>query len=162
GRCAAIAADYAWAGADEDDLFSAYCLTLVRGIAPREFMERIHARVIFDDLPLGDTFYDMSYGCWDLPYQGDVQFIVATTVAGACGEWTLAFEVNGHLGVTPELMAPVSAGTRLVSHRDNSGNGFGYFYWIEDGDIRLGFEPIFAYTRSGSTPDAVVADMREI
>ncbi|MEV5706414.1 DUF6461 domain-containing protein [Actinoallomurus sp. NPDC052274] len=163
GRPKAVAADYAWIGADEDGgLFSAYCLTLVRGITPREFMDRLGARIMFEALELADEFFDLSFQYWDQPHYGDVQFIGATTVAGDGGDWTLALEVNGHLGVTPSTMGPVSAGTRLVSHRYNGGNGVGGFSWIEDGDVRLEFEPLFAGNREGSTPDALLEDMRQI
>lgn len=144
GRPEAVAADYAWIGAEEDDgLFSAYCLTLVRGITPREFMDRLGARIMFDALRLGEEFTDLSFQYWDEPHHGDVQFIGATAVTGDGVDWTLALEVNGHLGVTPSVVVPVSAGTRLVSHRYNGGNAFGGFLWIEDGDVRLDFEPLF-------------------
>jgi hypothetical protein len=123
GRPKAVAADYAWIEAEEDDgLFSAYCLTLVRGVTPQEFMDRLGARMMFDALEFGEEFIDLSFQYWGEPHHGNVQFIGATTVAGDGGDWTLAVEVNGHLGVTPPVVAPVSAGTRLVSHRYNGGN----------------------------------------
>ncbi|WP_433173525.1 DUF6461 domain-containing protein [Actinoallomurus sp. CA-150999] len=163
GRPAAVAADYAWIGDDGGGgLFSASCLTLVRGVTPREFMDRLGARIMFDALELAEEFTDLSFQYWDEPHYGDVQFIGAMTVAGDGGDWTLALEVNGHLGVTPSVVVPVSAGTRLVSHRYNGGNAFGSFYWIEDGDIRLEFEPLFAHHREGSTPDALLEDMKQI
>jgi hypothetical protein len=162
-RPKAVASDYAWADDEAGSgggLFSAYCLTLARGLSPREFMDRLGARIMFDALKLGDQFFEISFDCWGEPHLGNVQFIGAATVAGDGGEWTLAMEVNGHLGVTPELAAAVSAGTRLVSHYENSGNG--RFCWIEDGDVRLEFEPLVACQRDGSTPDALLDDMRQI
>jgi hypothetical protein len=163
GRPKAVAADYAWIEAEEDEgLFSAYCLTLVRGVTPQEFMDRLGARIMFDALELGGEFTDLSFQYWGEPHHGNVQFIGATTVAGDGGDWTLAVEVNGHLGVTPPVVVPVSAGTRLVSHRYNGGNAFGSFYWIEDRDVRLHFEPLFACDRDGSTPDALLEDMKQI
>jgi hypothetical protein len=160
GRPKAVAADYLWA--EDDDLFSAYCLTLVRGITPQGFMDRLGARIVFDALKLGEQFTEISFDYWGEPHLGDVQFIGATTVAGDGGPWTLALEVNGQLGVTPELVVPVSADTRLVSHRYNGGNAVGQFCWIEDRDIRLDFEPLFASYRDGSTPDALLDDMQQI
>lgn len=159
----AVAADYAWIdGDDEGGLFEAYCLTLVRGLTPRAFLDRLGAELLFEELPLDERFFEISFEYWGAPHYGDVQFIGATTVPGDGGDWTLAVEVNGHLGVTDSVMAPVSAGTRLVSHRYNGGNGVGHFCWIEDGDPRLSFEPLFAWNRDGSTPDALLADLREI
>lgn len=160
----AVAADYAWVDSrtENDGLFSGYCMTLVRGLTPQAFMHRLGAQITFDALRLNQQFFDISFDYWDKPHHGKVQFIGATTVLGDGGDWTLALEVNGHLGVTPQLMAPVSAGTRLVSHYDNDGNGSGTFCWIEDGDIRLEFETLLASRRDGSTPDALLADMKQI
>jgi hypothetical protein len=157
-RAKAVAADYAWA--DDGWLFSAYCLTLVRGVTPREFMDRLGAHIAFDALQL-EQFAEISLDYWDDPDLGDVRLIGATTVAGDGDDWTLALEVNGFLGVTSELVIPVSAGTRLVSHY-SSGNGLGEFCWIENGDIRLEFKPVFAFRREGSTPDALLDDMEQI
>jgi Family of unknown function (DUF6461) len=42
---------------------------------------------------------------------------------------------------------------------DSSGNRF---YWIEDGDVRLYFEPLDPAYREGSTPDALAEVMREV
>ncbi|MEV5571726.1 DUF6461 domain-containing protein [Spirillospora sp. NPDC052269] len=162
GRSHAIAADYEWADDGGGGLFSAYCLTLVRGVAPDEFMRRLGARILHQARPLDLDFYETAFEYWDEPHYGNVQFIGATSVPGDGGEWTLAIEVNGHLGVTPNVICPVSAGTRLVSHRYNDGNGHGDFMWAEDGDVRLEFEPLFAWNRAGSTPDALLDDMRQI
>jgi hypothetical protein len=165
GRPRAVASDYAWADDEAESgggLFSAYCLTLVRDRSPREFMSRLGARIVFDALRLDDQFFEISFGYWGEPHLGNVQFIGAATVPGNGGDWTLAVEANGHLGVTPELAVPVSAGTRLVSHYRNSGNGSNRFCWIEDGDVRLEFEPLVACQRHGSAPDALLDDMRQI
>ncbi|WP_344548035.1 DUF6461 domain-containing protein [Actinomadura fulvescens] len=67
------------------------------------------------------------------------QFIGVTTVAGPGGRWTLALEVNGHPGVTAEAVAAVSAGTRIVAHRYNGGDGVGWFHRLQDGGVRLEF-----------------------
>ncbi|GAA4203018.1 DUF6461 domain-containing protein [Actinocatenispora rupis] len=158
-----VAADYAWVedGAD-GGLFSAYCLTLVRGVSPAEFLTRLGADVRPGPLPLGDEFVDLSFQYWGAPHYGDVQLIGATVARGGDADWTLAFEVNGHLGVTPSVMAPVAAGTTLVSHRYNGGNGVGWFHWLEDGVVRVEFEPLFATNRGGSTPDALLDDMARV
>jgi hypothetical protein len=162
GLSRAVAADYAWVeSSDHDWLFEAYCLTLVRGLTPQEFMERLGARILVDALPLGARFCELSNKYWEAPHVGAVQFIGATTVTGDGGDWTLAFQENGYLGVTPSAMGKVSVGTRLVSHFRNV-NAFDQFYWIEDGEVRVNFEPLFPYNREGLTPDALLEDMREI
>ncbi|RFU43092.1 hypothetical protein DZF91_03030 [Actinomadura logoneensis] len=158
----AVAADYSWTEDDDGGLFAAYCLTLVRGIGPDEFLRRIGARILHEALPLDEQYFESSFDRWEAPHYGNTQFIGATSVPGEGGDWTLAFEVNGHLGVTHELVVPASAGTRLVSHSYNEGNAHGYFMWVEDGDVRVEFEPLFADVREGRTPDALLDDMRGI
>jgi Family of unknown function (DUF6461) len=56
------------------------------------------------------------------------------------GEWALGIEPNGFLGVTDEAVVPLSARATLVSHYRNFNAG-GSFLWIEDGDVRLRFNP---------------------
>lgn len=58
-RPRAVAADYAWA--ESDGLFSAYCLTLVQGVTPQGFMDRLGARTGFDVLRLGEQFTEISF-----------------------------------------------------------------------------------------------------
>ncbi|MBJ8342430.1 hypothetical protein JGU71_26415 [Antrihabitans sp. YC3-6] len=125
-------------------------------------MNRIGAQILFDALPLGPQFTESSYDLWEAPDFGKMQFIGATTVPGDAGDWTLGVELNGQLGVTRELATAASAGTTLVSHRYNGGNGVGSFRWFEDGELQLGFEPLFAFHRSGSDPDACRDDMEQI
>jgi hypothetical protein len=67
-------------------------------------------------------------------HPGEVLFIGATSV----DDWVLAVEPNGFLGVTEQIIVPLSAGTRLVSHFRNV-NAVDRFYWVEDGDVRVQF-----------------------
>ncbi|WP_069167993.1 DUF6461 domain-containing protein [Nocardia altamirensis] len=158
GPSTAVAADYEWIGDLYQKLFHGYCLTLVREVTPREFMDRIGAQITFDALPLGKQFSDISWRR-DEPDSG--HFIGATTVAGADGDWTLALEMNGgYLGVTEEIIGPVSAATTLVSHYHCV--GLGRFRCFEDGALRLGFEPLFSSDRWGSNPDGCLEQMRQI
>jgi hypothetical protein len=94
-------------------------------------------------------------------HEGKRLLIGVTAVPGDGGDWALGFEFNGYLGVTEELIVPLSAGTRVVSHY-SSVAGPDQFYWVEDRDIRLHFDPIEPAYRDGSTPDAVVDVMREV
>lgn len=160
---AATAADYAWV-AEDPAIFEAYCLTLARGLAPAEFLTRIGAR---PDAPRTgiSALYEPSYDVWAdnerrASYQDFSLFIGVTAVPGDGGDWALGVEINGHLGVTPEVIVPLSAGTRLVSHYLNQARF--QFYWVEDGHIRLDFEPASPAYREGSTPDALEDVMREV
>jgi hypothetical protein len=155
---AATAADYAWVA--EDPIFEAYCLTLARGLTPAEFLARLGARPEAPRTGIS-ALYEPSYDVWaDNEQAGQYLFIGATPVSGNDSDWVLGVEINGHLGVTPKAIVPLSAGTRVVSHSRNV-NAVHRFYWIEDGDIRLHFEPLFPAYREGSTPDALVDVMRE-
>ncbi len=80
----------------------------------------------------------------------------AMSVRCCDGPWTLAVEINGFAGTLGKLMAPASAGTRIVSHFTNM-KGHRLSSWWEDGELRTRFE--WPHNRSGSTPDALVDAM---
>ncbi|WP_329179657.1 DUF6461 domain-containing protein [Streptomyces decoyicus] len=149
----ATAADYAWLDEDLPGLTEAYCLTLVRGLTPEEVLRRIGAR---GELRITgvEELAAPAYDAWD-EYDGERMFVGVTSV----GDWALMMEYNGYLGVTDEVSVPLSRGTRLVSHFRNV-NALDHFDWIEDGDIRVTFEPLFANQRHGSAPDSLVEEMR--
>ncbi|MEO3874031.1 DUF6461 domain-containing protein [Nonomuraea sp. B12E4] len=63
--------------------------------------------------------------------------------------------------MAPKAIVPLSAGTRLVSHSRNV-NAVGYFHWVEDGEIRLSFDPLFPSFRRGSAPDELSAMMQRV
>jgi hypothetical protein len=159
---AATAADYAWVAGEG---FEAYCLTLARGLAPAEFLARLGARpeaprtgITALYVPSFDVWADNEQIAAGQPFS---LFIGVTAVPGDGGDWALGVEINGYLGVTPHAIVPLSAGTRLVSHYRNVNAG-DRFYWVEDGDIRLCFEPLEPAYREGRTPDALVDIMQEV
>ncbi|PZG07061.1 DUF6461 domain-containing protein [Nonomuraea aridisoli] len=115
--------DYAWFSRERfPGLANAYCFTYVRGLTPEELVTRLGVRVedcfrmTLDELIRGQTF-------------GTV----------AIGDWVLLVEAYGGLGVTEEIIMPLSAGTRLVSHFYLDVDGMDYFHWIDDGKIRFEF-----------------------
>jgi hypothetical protein len=95
----------------------------------------------------------------DAPGSGSQSMIGVTAVPG--GDWALGIESTGFLGATEEVVAALSAGTMLVSHYQNFNAG-GNFYWVEDGEIRLQFDPLDPAWRAGSSPDALVSVMRQV
>jgi Family of unknown function (DUF6461) len=152
-----VAADYAWFEERLPGLAEASCLTLVQKLTPEQVLARVGGRLEAPRSGVGDLF-GPSMKLWENhPESG--MFIAVTTVPG--GDWALAVEVNGYLGATEEVIESLSAGTRLVSYY-TSVVGPGRFYWAEDGDIRLNFNPVEAAYRDGSTPDAVLDAMAEI
>jgi Family of unknown function (DUF6461) len=98
----------------------------------------------------GEPLFEPSMMLWDDYPQGGL-LIGVTTVSSAGIDWAMGVEVNGFLGVTEDLIVPLSAGTRLVSHSRNI-ELVDRFSWVEDQDIQLHFEPRSSCYREGSTP----------
>lgn len=148
--------DYLWFEQMFPDLSEAYCITLVQDVTPAGLLDRfgvVGDRV--DRIGVGELI-DPSYAVWEA-HDGDAQLVSATAV----GDWALAVESNGYLGVTEELLGRLSAGTRLVSHFRNV-NAVDRFYLVDDGRIRLDFEPLFAWYRSGCDADGYVDLMQAV
>ncbi|MDH6520325.1 hypothetical protein M2163_002693 [Streptomyces sp. SAI-135] len=145
------AADYAWLKERYRFLMEAYCVTLVRDIAPEGLLGELgaegHGRVVGVD-GLSGPAYELS---------GPSRMFVG---AAAVDDWTLMVEFNGCLGVTDQAMLPLSRGRRIVSHFLNV-NAVDRFCWYQDGDLRLDFQPLFADERYGSRPDELLTEMRE-
>ena len=156
----ASADDYAWfRDYRRGSLHEMYCMTLVRGVVPDEFLARVGADpqgefTGFDAFVERDAEFQDSQDLY-----GDFMFVGATQVTGREGPWTLLVEINGLAGTDHALMAPLSTGTRVVSHYRNV-NALTYISWWEDGELRTRFERPF--DRSGSTPDALVELMARV
>ena len=153
------ASDYMWFEHRPEGLSEAYCLTLAQGLTPAEFLRRIGSQPQWQ-LQGVDALFEPSMDIWhEYPAKG--LFIGVTTIPGDIGDWALGVEINGFLGVTPEVIIPLSAGTQVVAHSRDI-EAVDRFYWVEDGDIRLTFTPLSSCYREGSTPNAVVDLMREV
>ncbi len=151
------AVDYQWFAERPAGLAEAYCLTLVRGLTPAEFLRRVGAAPGVRYAGLGPMFEPSM----DIGRGGAELLIGVTPVAGTGGEWALGVEINGFLGATEEVLLALSEGTVAVSVYRNF-NATDHFYWAEDGDIRLDFTPAEPRYRDGSTPDAVLGLMRQV
>ncbi|WP_369168047.1 DUF6461 domain-containing protein [Streptomyces sp. R28] len=148
------AADYAWLETRYPHLTEAYCVTLVRGLAPEALLTELKAAPK-PGLTGVDALVEPSYDEWD-DHDGEMLFVGVTAV----DDWSLMVEFNGYLGIRAKAMLPVSRGRTVVSHFRNV-NAVDHFYWFEDGDTRLHFEPLFAHARDGSHPDELLMEMRE-
>ncbi|MGW7404442.1 DUF6461 domain-containing protein [Streptomyces sp. NPDC054833] len=148
------ATDYTWLDERYDGLMEAYCITLVKGIAPEQLLRDLGAEPTMRVTGV-EALSEPSYDAWD--ERGDDRLLVPVA---AVGDWSLMVEYNGYVGTSDELMLPVSRGGTVVSHFRNI-NAVDHFYWFEDGDIRLHFEPLFAFHRDGSHPDELLTGMRE-
>lgn len=148
------AADYAWLQEQYEPLMEAYCVTLVEGLGPEELLRALRAE---PRTPVAVTGVGgLAEPAHDLFQDGDALFVGVAPVDG----WSLMVEYNGYLGVTDKAMLPVSRGRSVVSHFLNV-NAVDRFTWYQDGTVRLHFEPLFAYHRDGSHPDALLTEMRE-
>ncbi|MEU1877773.1 DUF6461 domain-containing protein [Streptosporangium sp. NPDC020072] len=114
--------DHSWFSQRFPDLADAYCFTYVHGLTPEELMVRLGARV---------------ENCSRITLDGLIRR--QTFGAASVGDWVLLVEANSGLGVTEEVIVPLSAGTRLVSHFYLEIEGMDYFHWIDDGKIRFEF-----------------------
>jgi Family of unknown function (DUF6461) len=150
----ATAADYTWFCERCPDLAEAFCLTWVRSLTPAEVLRRVGARESSSLIGVGEV--SRGYRAWTAS-GGDELFVAATVVDG----WTLAVEPNGFLGVTDDIVVALSRDTRLVSHFRNV-NALARFCWVEDGDVRLSFDPLFPAYREGSDPDGLLDVMRQV
>ncbi|WP_030453932.1 DUF6461 domain-containing protein [Herbidospora cretacea] len=102
-------------------LAGACCLTYVRGLTPDRLLTRLGARPGRSELTLDELIRRQALG------------------AVAMGEWALLVESYGGLGSTEEVILPLSAGTRLVSHFYLDVDDMDHFHWIDDGRIRFQF-----------------------
>ncbi|WP_435874865.1 DUF6461 domain-containing protein [Nonomuraea dietziae] len=106
--------DCAWFSYERfPELAEAYCFTYVHGLTPEQLVVRLGGRPEdFTPMTLEElieTSYRNSY---------DTAFLGATTI----GDCVFIVEPNGGLGIDEEIITPLSAGTRLVSHfRDPPG-----------------------------------------
>lgn len=155
----ATAADYSWFADRPAGLSESCCLTLVRGLTPGEFLGRINARPDPDRTGVGALF-GPSMDLWNNHPESGL-LIGVTTVRGDGGDWSLGVEFNGYLGVTEEVIIPLSVGTCAVSYFRHD-EAVDWFYWAEDRDIRLAFRPFDPLDRNGSTPDALLDVMRAV
>ncbi|MET8989152.1 DUF6461 domain-containing protein [Nonomuraea wenchangensis] len=115
--------DYSWFSPERfPGLADAYCFTYVRGLTPEEVVTRLGVRV--ED-------------CSRVTLDGLIRR--QTFGAVAVGDWVLLVEACSGLGITEEIIMPLSAGTRLVSHFYLDVDDMDYFYWIDDGKIRFEF-----------------------
>ncbi|MCY9783350.1 DUF6461 domain-containing protein [Nocardiopsis sp. EMB25] len=144
------AADYLWFEEDFPDLAEAYCLSLVRGLAPAEVLRRLDGR----PEPSLTGAEAVTEAAFEHQRGDDRQLLAMASV----GDWTLVVEPNGYLGVSEERVLPASAGTTWIAHFANI-NGADAFLWAQDTVARLSFEPLFPGGRWGATPDAVLDAM---
>jgi Family of unknown function (DUF6461)/Transposase domain (DUF772) len=151
----ATAADYLWFAERYPDLAEAFCLTLARDVAPAEVLHRMGTRETTELTGVGEV---CRHYFTSVTPRGYPSLLVAATIMDG---WTLAVEPNGFLGVTDEIVATLSRGTKVVSLFRNV-NALTRFCWAEDGKVRLSFAPLFPTWREGSDAHGLVDVMRQV
>ncbi|MGR6914162.1 DUF6461 domain-containing protein [[Actinomadura] parvosata] len=97
------------------------CITYVRGLTPEEVAIRLED---FEPATFTQLCGSNSSGA-----------LLGITVVG---DWVMIVEMAGTvLGITADVITRLSAGTRLVSHCCLEIQALDYFYWFEDGQLRI-------------------------
>lgn len=144
--------DYAWTR-DRPDLFEAFCLTIIPNSTSEHILAALPAAT---NIQIG-TFSELDERAYDMVGRGAPDVIGLVEHEGA----VVIFEPNGVLGVNPAIMQPLSVGLEAVSNYSGA-HGVSHFYWFVDGVVRTSFEPLFAHSRDGTDPDALLPLMSQI
>jgi hypothetical protein len=121
------APDYGWP-ARSADLTSGFCFTLVRGIKPYDLIERLG----------GDELERIEWPRVIGPGDGEIGVRSRFFIAIARNEdWSIIVEDNGTLGVTPQIVQPLSAGGGEVFAYRGGGGRPGRLMAFRDGDLAL-------------------------
>ncbi|MFF3879065.1 DUF6461 domain-containing protein [Streptomyces sp. NPDC001978] len=151
----ATADDYRWFEADFAQLAEAYCITMVRGITPVEVLGLLQAEVRGHGIGVR-TLDEHAYKTAQV-HQGSHGYLGVAPLE----DWSVMVEPNGYIGTLDGALSRLSAGRTAVSHFRNI-NAVDHFNWFVNAELRLHFEPLFAYYRDGSDPDSLVTPMREV
>lgn len=153
----ATIADYLWWQDFRPDWADAHCVTLLDAATPEQ--------VIGD---LGGHLIDRVTGIDALlahaaEHAGESYNPTEALIGVACTEtgWTVIAEVNGYLGVTHELIRPLTVGRTVVAHFKNI-NAVYQFAWWRDGRLLTDLDLLFPAERAGDEPDAALHHLKAI
>lgn len=148
------AADYGWIRKSPTfdlALEVGYTVVLVHGLGPEQLRGVLRAE------PCG-----MAVGIdpiVEAAYDG-VDVVGVVPVSGDGGSWSLLVSVTDAMAMRPRLLETLSEGRRVVAHSGNGGKPMDFFFWYQDGELRMGFES--PCDRDGTTPDELVPLMRAL
>ncbi|MFJ2744891.1 DUF6461 domain-containing protein [Streptomyces sp. NPDC087440] len=161
---AVTAADYLWIR-DHGSVFrhaleGGYTMTLVRGVTPAEVFRAMGAEQR-EACTGAAELADRQAALLDVDDYWSDDFLAGVfTVPGDGGDWAVVLHFDGGVGMEPEFLEALSAGSRAVSHTTNGGKPMDHFSWYEDGELRTGFE--YPTSRWGSTPDALNDQLTQV
>lgn len=126
--------DYLWTeDAGTAGEFQAFCLALVEDANVDDVIVQLPLIADLGPMNFREELRFRSYDNWD-----PERLLVGLLQLDS---WTALFEVNGFVGVTAQIVLPMSRGRRIVSHHYSDGNGSGTFKIYEDGRLAASFEP---------------------
>lgn len=145
--------EFRWLSAREP-LDETYCVSFVRGLSQGEVLRRFGV----DESTMEEVTFDELGGRSVESMRADAAGYIG---AAKIDDWTLVIEPGGwQIAVDPNICAPVSRGTEVVSVccHDYASDAFAY---IVDSEPVVLFDPMFPGERLGSDPDRFVEEMRE-
>lgn len=142
--------DYRWI--HDHPLLDNYCIWLVENTSVDEVAAALPTTGRRETVDL-ERLFERAGESWEAC--GDDRLVVGLRPEG---RWTMGFEFNGYVGVTPTLATRLSLGRQVVSNY-LGGHGIGRFMWFVDGQTATSFEPLFAADRRGTDPDAPLRAM---
>ncbi|BBH65461.1 hypothetical protein ACTI_21460 [Actinoplanes sp. OR16] len=143
------AADLIWPLRDAG-LSSGFCFTLVRDLKPNQVIERLGGK------ELERVEWHQLVGPGDGEVDASQRYFVGLA---RIGDWTLIAEDAGDLGVTEEIVRPLSEGRSLLAYRSDAGRR-GRLLVLEDGQVLLDFDSQTPERWGGSRPGDFVPAMR--
>ena len=136
---AAVAEDYRWFGGVQD-FGHGFCFTWVQGRTPQQVIKATGGK------ELERIGWDQLVGSGDGQQTWADRYFYGTAHVA---EWALMVEDGGDFGTTDSRVLPLSRGTTLISHYRRE-DGRGRLLALEDGKVRLDFDPLDAGKRVGS------------
>ncbi|MGW0161462.1 DUF6461 domain-containing protein [Mycobacterium sp. NPDC003323] len=153
----ATIADYQWWNSFRPQWADGHCVTLVADATPAQVIAALGADTVARVHGIDDLM-TRAFAHWDGGGAPQLSLIGVTEIGRG---WTLIAEVNGFVGVTTELVEPLTAGRTVVAHFRNI-NAVYQFTWWHDGQLRTDLDLLFPTERSGTEPDALVEHLQGV
>ncbi|MFG2071201.1 DUF6461 domain-containing protein [Nonomuraea maritima] len=122
--------------------------TYVHGLTPEQVVTRLGGRP-------EDFTPETLDALGNADGRGPGAFLGVTTI----GDWAFVVEPYWHT-IAEEMIMPLSAGTRLVSHHSLGIKGLDHFFWVDDRQLRFCFIAQEGYAEE--VPDELVETMDQI
>ncbi|WP_433827863.1 DUF6461 domain-containing protein [Actinoplanes sp. CA-015351] len=146
----AVPADgYTWP-LRESDLAAGFCFTLVQDLTPNQVIDRLGGK------ELERVEWPQLVGPGDGEADASQRYFIGVA---RLGDWTVIVEDAGELGVTGELVRPLSKGRSLLAYRSDAA-GHGRLLVLQDGEVLLDFDSVTPERWGGSRPGDFVPAMR--